>query len=59
MLMKVAIILDYLHVKQLMYFLKIITSTMMVFCTNTVLPLITDPLKSGQPLYGERLTCPD
>ena len=25
---------------------------------NTVKPLITDPPKSGQPLYSGRLTCP-
>ena len=25
---------------------------------NTVNPLITDPPKSGQPLYSRRLTCP-
>ena len=28
-----------------------------IFCT-TVKPLITDPPKSGQPLYNGRLTCP-
>ena len=26
---------------------------------NAVKPLITDPLKSGQPLYSGRLTCPN
>ena len=26
--------------------------------SNTVKPLITDPPKSGQPLYSGRLTCP-
>ena len=28
------------------------------FAEHTVKPLITDPSKSGQPLYNGRLTCP-
>ena len=55
---KGALILDYLHMSQLIYFLKIKTSTMMGFCPNTVKPLITDPPKSGQPLYSRWLNCP-
>ena len=42
--------------------IHIVWCVVMIFIANyketTVKPLITDPPRSGQPLYSGRLTCP-